>query len=211
MSQGKQVYSTAGDRHDPDLESHDTNIGCTALALPTTCSSFRGLACVDTLPYMPLPTVPVPSTACISLPPSLSVVLVGLGWVLVDMGAVKSERGDELFMYCAAGMRVPVEKIVADYEREFGVPVRVTYDGSNTLLSAITAHKKGDLYLAADDFYIARAKTGTGSGNVAVGDDATGHCRRQGKSQEHPRLWTICSATTSKPPWEIPNRPRSAK
>lgn len=85
-------------------------------------------------------------------------VLVGLGWVLVDMGAVQAKRGDELFMYCAAGMRVPIEKIVAEYEREFGIPVRVTYDGSNTLLSAITAHQKGDLYLAADDLYIKQAQ-----------------------------------------------------
>ncbi len=85
-------------------------------------------------------------------------VLVGLGWLLFDMGRVAEDRDGELFVYCAAGMRVPMEKVVADYQEEFNIPVRVTYDGSNTLLSAISAHEKGDLYLAADDVYIADAQ-----------------------------------------------------
>ncbi len=86
------------------------------------------------------------------------VILVVLGVVLWDMGRETSGHGDEIFVFCAAGMRAPIERIVDDYNREFGVTVRINYDGSNTLLSSIATHDKGDLYLAADDFYISLAQ-----------------------------------------------------
>jgi molybdenum ABC transporter molybdate-binding protein len=60
---------------------------------------------------------------------------------------------EPLLLYCAAGMRVPVEQAVAAYEREYGVPVHVQYGGSNTLLSQIEVARTGDLFLAADDSY----------------------------------------------------------
>ena len=67
-------------------------------------------------------------------------------------GATKS-GSDGLFFYCAAGMRHPVEMIVAEYGEQFGVPVRVQYGGSATLLSQLEVSGTGDLYLAADDGY----------------------------------------------------------
>jgi molybdenum ABC transporter molybdate-binding protein len=68
---------------------------------------------------------------------------------------------DGLFVYCAAGMRYPMEKIKADYEQEFGsrgVKIQLQYNGSNTLLSQLEVSKTGDLYLAADDSYIHMAR-----------------------------------------------------
>ena len=64
------------------------------------------------------------------------------------------DRGDrELFMYCAAGMRLPVKQIATEYEKEYGVKVQLQYGGSNSLLNQIEVAKIGDLYLAADDSY----------------------------------------------------------
>lgn len=65
-----------------------------------------------------------------------------------------------LSMYCAAGLRDPVEKIAAMYEREFGVKVDLQYGGSNSLLSQIQVNKfdTSDLFLAAEESYIDIAK-----------------------------------------------------
>ncbi len=71
-------------------------------------------------------------------------------------GANAPSRG--LFLYCAAGMRYAMDEIVAEYQREFGVTVEVSYAGSNTLLSNIEVAKTGDLYLAADEVYVQLAR-----------------------------------------------------
>ena len=89
-----------------------------------------------------------------------SVVSIGLLVILMlllpgnDANRVAGERSDELFMYCAAGMRRPVEEIAAMYEREYNVRIRLQYGGSNTLLSQIKVSRVGDLYLAADTSYL---------------------------------------------------------
>jgi len=61
--------------------------------------------------------------------------------------------GGRLFVFCAAGLRVPVEKIAAQYEREYGVAIQLQYGGSATLLSQLEVGNTGDLYLAGDDSY----------------------------------------------------------
>jgi molybdenum ABC transporter molybdate-binding protein len=67
--------------------------------------------------------------------------------------AADADTTGDLFVYCAAGLRSPVEQIVAEYEREYGVAVQLQYGGSNTLLSQIEVSKTGDLYLAGDSSY----------------------------------------------------------
>ena len=76
------------------------------------------------------------------------VVLAGLLFILFGVLGRPSGPGGsarELFVYCAAGMRVPVEKIAAQYEREYGVRVQLQYSGSNTLLSQIEVGRVGEL------------------------------------------------------------------
>ncbi|MCA9055660.1 MAG: substrate-binding domain-containing protein, partial [Planctomycetaceae bacterium] len=83
--------------------------------------------------------------------------------LLVGVLFLMSEPADSdshpLRLYCAAGMRVPVEKIVAQYRSEFGVPVEIQYGGSNTLLNQLGVNRSSDadLFLAADDFYTTKA------------------------------------------------------
>ena len=69
-----------------------------------------------------------------------------------------TDTSDDLTFYCAAGIRLPIKQIVVDYEREYGVQVQVQYGGSGTLLSNIQTARIGDLYLAADESYIQRAR-----------------------------------------------------
>ena len=72
--------------------------------------------------------------------------------------ATASSDSVELFMYCAAGMRYPMEEIVKRYEEEYGVVVQLLYGGSNTLLSQLEVSKTGDLYLAGDSSYTQKAQ-----------------------------------------------------
>jgi molybdate transport system substrate-binding protein len=65
------------------------------------------------------------------------------------------DRTEELTLYCPAGMLRPVEATVNEYQREYGVSIRLEIGGSGQLLSRIRAiPNRGDLYLAADTSYI---------------------------------------------------------
>ncbi len=62
-------------------------------------------------------------------------------------------RGDvtTITVYCAAGLKKPVEAIAQAYQKEAGVEVRLQYGGSGTLLSQLRVAKQGDLFIAADE------------------------------------------------------------
>jgi molybdate transport system substrate-binding protein len=79
-------------------------------------------------------------------------VLVGL---LIQGGPGEASSGKVIRMYCAAGMRDAVDRIVHEYEDEYGVNFIIDYDGSGSLLNRIEVNKfdNADLYLAADQFY----------------------------------------------------------
>jgi molybdenum ABC transporter molybdate-binding protein len=92
----------------------------------------------------------------------LWVMLLGAGAAIVVLvlllntgGPGRGDKAAKLAVYCAAGVRVPMDEIARRYEQEYGVKVELQYGGSNTLLNQIEVNKfdTGDLYLAADDFY----------------------------------------------------------
>jgi len=64
----------------------------------------------------------------------------------------------ELTFYCAAGIRKPVEKVIEDYFKDYGVQVNPSYAGSGALLSKIRGSNLGDLYLAASIAYMKDAR-----------------------------------------------------
>ncbi len=70
----------------------------------------------------------------------------------------KEGRSGSLVVYCAAGMRYPLDEIAKRYQREYGVAVSLQYGGSNTLLNQLEVSRTGDLYLAADGYYIELAR-----------------------------------------------------
>ena len=63
-----------------------------------------------------------------------------------------------LLLFCAAGVKPPVEAVAHEYEQSCGVRVEIQYGGSGTLLSNLRVSKTGDLYLAADESYIKSAR-----------------------------------------------------
>src|SRR5438552_656749 len=70
----------------------------------------------------------------------------------------RSTKKEPLAVYCAAGVKPPVEAIARAYEHEYGVPIQLQYDNSQTLLVGIEVSQRGDLYVPADERYIAMAR-----------------------------------------------------
>ena len=85
-------------------------------------------------------------------------VLIGLlawdSW----RGAFAPSAKRPLLLYCAAGIRPPVEAAAQQYQKDYGVEVQLQYGGSQTLLANIEASQRGDLYLPADDSYLQMAR-----------------------------------------------------
>ena len=64
------------------------------------------------------------------------------------------EPRQTLLVYCAAGIKPPVEAVAREYEKEFGVSIQLQFGGSGTLLSNLRVAHAGDLFIAGDDSYI---------------------------------------------------------
>ena len=84
-------------------------------------------------------------------------LLLILTSALILAGCNASAPKNELVMFCAAGLKVPVSRIVAEFEKETGIAVRLQFAGSGTLLGNLRI-APGDLYLAADASYIEEAE-----------------------------------------------------
>ena len=84
-------------------------------------------------------------------------VLVLLLWAPWRHRGVAGDQ--QLILYCAAGMLRPVQDIANDYQQEYGVKIQIEPGGSGKLLAKMrAAPNRGDLYLAADHSYIAKAR-----------------------------------------------------
>lgn len=82
---------------------------------------------------------------------------IGLGFYsLRPTGAGSSSSS--LTVYCAAGLKKPVEAIAAQYEKETGTRIELQFGGTGTLLSQLRIANKGDLFIAADDGSLADAR-----------------------------------------------------
>ncbi len=73
-------------------------------------------------------------------------------------GASSSAGNSALLVHCAASLKAPVEAIAREYEKAEGVPVRLQFGASQTLLAGVEVSKTGDLFLPADDSYFPPAK-----------------------------------------------------
>ena len=68
------------------------------------------------------------------------------------------ENRSPLVVYCAASNKSVMEAIRAQYEQQYEVPLQIQYGPSQTLLASIEVSGTGDLYLPADDSYLAMAR-----------------------------------------------------
>lgn len=93
----------------------------------------------------------------------LASVLVALALFLVLRRTAdrRPARGEDaaLVVYCAAGLKPPIEAAARAYEQASGVTVQLQYGGSGTLLSNLRVAGRGDLFVAADNHYLELART----------------------------------------------------
>lgn len=64
-----------------------------------------------------------------------------------------------LVVYCAAGLKAPVEAIAKAYEQRYGIQVQLQFGGSGALLSNLKVARTGDLFIAADDSFLQIARS----------------------------------------------------
>jgi molybdate transport system substrate-binding protein len=81
--------------------------------------------------------------------------LAATTWVALQP---QKEQKTTITVFCAAGLKKPVEEIALAYQRETGGEVRLQYGGTGTLLSQIRVAKQGDLFIAADDGSLSDAR-----------------------------------------------------
>lgn len=62
--------------------------------------------------------------------------------------------GRPLLVYCAAGLKGPVEAVAHDFEQRTGIQVQLQFGGSGLLLSNLKVARRGDLFLAADNSFL---------------------------------------------------------
>ena len=90
---------------------------------------------------------------------SLALLLVLAGMLFSIRKTAGRSSKQPLVVFCAAGIRAPVEAVARAYERETGVGVQLQYGGSQTLLANLEISRTGDLYIPADESYLALAQT----------------------------------------------------
>lgn len=73
-------------------------------------------------------------------------------------GSGGKAKAAPLVVFCAAGIKPPIEAIAAEYQQAYGITVQLQYGGSQTLLAGIEVARRGDLYLPADETYVAAAR-----------------------------------------------------
>ena len=79
------------------------------------------------------------------------------GFVEAANSEISKSPPKALMLYCAAGIREPVEKARKDYEKQYGIEIQIQYGGSGTLFNSLTVAQKGDLFLCADANLMAKA------------------------------------------------------
>lgn len=77
---------------------------------------------------------------------------------VIFLGSSASAGAGDLFMYCGAGLRQPVDVLLKQYRQQTGVNVVVEFGGSGQLLARFKATRKGDLFLPGSHFYIDQLK-----------------------------------------------------
>jgi molybdate transport system substrate-binding protein len=116
---------------------------------------------MDAIPMYSLPRPGKANTYLLAFLGSVAILagLVGLlAWDPEKWLGGEEQPAEPLVVYCAAGIRAPVEAVAKEYEAAYGVPVQLQYGGSQTLLAGIEVSRRGDLYIPADDGYLKSAR-----------------------------------------------------
>src|SRR5947209_7133278 len=68
------------------------------------------------------------------------------------------EGPEPLLVYCAEALRVPMEAIARDYEREVGQQVLLQCGASQAIVTQLQLVQRGDVFLPADESFMEQAQ-----------------------------------------------------
>jgi molybdate transport system substrate-binding protein len=86
--------------------------------------------------------------------PALALCLCAAGLISCGRGNDDAETQPELLFFCGAGLRAPVQELIAEFENAHSVKIAADYAGSERLLSKLKVSRTGDLYLPGDRRYV---------------------------------------------------------
>jgi molybdate transport system substrate-binding protein len=81
---------------------------------------------------------------------ALLLIAAAIGLMVIALRPIQEGRRT-LMVYCAAGLKKPVEEIALHYEKAYGTRIELQFGGTGTLLSQLRIAQKGDLFVAADE------------------------------------------------------------
>jgi molybdate transport system substrate-binding protein len=89
----------------------------------------------------------------------IALLLFSTAIALVVLALKPAQKGvSTLMVYCAAGLKKPVEAIGLQYQKESGTQIELQFGGTGTLLSQLRIAKRGDLFISADEGSLADAR-----------------------------------------------------
>jgi len=82
------------------------------------------------------------------------IFLIVLVILILSTFSIKSYADEKLLVYSAAGLIKPMEEIADNFKKEYGIDIHLQFNGSGVLKNQIETVKKGDIYIAADSWYL---------------------------------------------------------
>ncbi|MBN1847851.1 MAG: molybdate ABC transporter substrate-binding protein [Deltaproteobacteria bacterium] len=77
---------------------------------------------------------------------------------VIFLGTLGTAGAEDLFMYCGAGLRQPIDELLEAYKQQTGINVAVEFGGAGQMLTRYKATGKGDLFLPGSHFYVEQLK-----------------------------------------------------
>lgn len=87
-----------------------------------------------------------------------SFILLALAVLAVPLAACSSEPGT-LSVFAAAGSKVALDEIAADYMAEHDITIEITYGGGGEVLSQLELAQDGDVFVAPEQSFMEKAVT----------------------------------------------------
>jgi molybdate transport system substrate-binding protein len=81
-----------------------------------------------------------------------------ISFALASLTSCAERPKNPLLVYCAAGVKQPMDEIARQFEKERGIKVTLTYGGSGVLLTSIEMQKTGDIFVAGAISYMKMAE-----------------------------------------------------
>ncbi len=78
--------------------------------------------------------------------------------VFSDKKTDSSPPSNELYVFCGAASKPPIEEIITIFEHQMGSKIYATFGGSGFLLTQMCLSQKGDIYLPGSSDFMEKAK-----------------------------------------------------